>query len=106
MLCVMTLSANDSAERESGVHTGPLPRRAVDLERAAERLDSIDEAAQPLALGVGAAGAVVHDLHEQADVVAGRRDDDLPCARVLLYVRERLRDHVVRRRLDGRGELP
>src|SRR5881296_1879831 len=106
MLRAMISSAEDSAEREAGAHACPLPRRAVHLQRAVERLDTVDEAAEALALGVGAAGAVVDDLHEQTEVVARRGDDDLPCARVLLYVRERLRDHVVRRRLDRPGELP
>src|SRR4051794_20687318 len=101
MLVAMNLRAEDSGERQAGAHACALPRRAVDLERAVERLDAIDEPAQPVALGVGATGAVVDDLHEQADVVAGSGDDDTPCARVLLYVRERLRDHVVRRGLDG-----
>ena len=71
-------SPDVSAEREAGAHARPLPGRAVDLERAVERLDTVDEAAQSLAPGVGAAGAVVDDLDEQADVVAGGGDDDIP----------------------------
>ena len=105
-LATVLPSPDESAEREAGAHARALPRRAVDLERSVERLDAVDEAAQSLTLGVGAAGAVVDDLDEQPGVVAGGGDDDNPCARVLLYVRERLRDHVVRRSLESLGEPP
>src|SRR5204862_3421005 len=102
----MPLSPDASAEREARADARALTGRAVHLERAVECLDAVDETAQALALRVGAACAVVDDFDEQADVVAGRGDDDLPCARVLLHVRQRLRDHVVRRRLESLGEPP
>ena len=51
---------------------GPGPRRGVEREPAAERLDAIGEAAQAGAVAlarVGAAAAVVGDLHAQLAVV-------------------------------------
>ena len=56
-----------------GDQPGARAVRALERERAAERLDPVGEAAQAAALAVGAADSVVRDLDEEVTVVASAR---------------------------------
>ena len=86
---------------------GAGPRRALHAELPAERLDAIGETAQARpSAGVGAACAVVDDLHHQSVLVELHLDPHERCARVLCDIRERLGADEVRGRLDGGGEAP
>ena len=77
---------------------------AHDGKGAAERLDPVGEPAQPGAPGrICAPDAVVRDLNDRTAVAAADRDGDTGGGRVLGHVGQRLRDDVVRGRLDGIG---
>lgn len=79
-----------SAERGRDPRTQarPAPGRAVDLERPAERLDSVDEPPKASAFRVGSTGAVVDDLEQQPGIVDDGVDDDAASTGVLVHVRE------------------
>ena len=61
-------------------HLGPQPRApargAVERDPAAERLDTIGEPAQALAVRIRSADAVVHDGNHQGAFIAHRVDDN------------------------------
>ena len=82
----------------------PPPEGAVDPQATVERLDSVAEAAEPGAGGVGAADAVVGDLDRHAAVRAHDVESDARGIRVLDDVGERLGGDEVHRCLDGVGQ--
>src|SRR3954454_4879823 len=86
-------SASLAVHGDRDVERRPEPGGTCDLERAAERLDSVSKARQPRAAGqVGASDAVVVDLELQHRAVAVDVDTDDRCARVLRGVGKCLRD--------------
>ena len=79
----------------------------LDTEVAVQRLDAIAQTTQARAtLRVGAADAVVGDLHDQLPVRARDLDAGAGRVRVLVDVRYRLADQVIRGDLDRRWERP
>ena len=87
-----------------GADGGPAAGRARDVHGSAERVDAIGEAPEPgAACRVGAADAVVGDLHDEAVVLARDRHRGAGRAGVLGDVGEGLGDQVVGGDLDGRA---
>jgi TRAP-type C4-dicarboxylate transport system substrate-binding protein len=97
------LSARAGA-RQLGGHARATSGRAVDIELAADRLDSIGEPAQSRTpTDHRPADAVVGDLHAQPVSVLGNRDDHARGTGVLDDVRERLRADEIGRGRDLLG---
>ncbi len=83
----------------------PAPSGGPDLQAAVERLDPVGEAAQPGALlHVGAADAVVDDLHHDHAALPRHLDRHGLGLRVLADVGEALGDDVVRGDLERLGK--
>jgi hypothetical protein len=79
----------------------PAARRAVDVDRAADRFDSVDQSGEPRAARRHCATlSVVADDHLEPRVVLGGPDLDPRCLGVLGSVGQRLRGDVVGRHLD------
>jgi hypothetical protein len=75
-------------------------RRAPDVDRPAQRLETVRQANEPrTARRIRAANAVVPNRQHQLAVSLGERDHDSRRLRVLRGVRKRLRGDVVRRDL-------
>ena len=78
--------------------------RALDEQRAVERLDPVAQAGQPAAGRVGAAGALVADAQHERSLRIGTTSTSAGAAGVLGDVRQRLGDDEVGDRLDHRQE--
>src|SRR5262249_27691772 len=83
----------------------PVAGAAVDLDRAAERLDAVGEPGESRSSRrIGPADAVVANREHERAVALPERDVDPRRLRMLGRVRQRLGTDVVRRHLDGSGK--
>ena len=101
------LAGRGSFDGKGDEQRGSLSRRAHDLDRSAERLDSVGEADEAgSSRGIGSSGTVVAD-RKLKDAV-GRFDVDVRdgCVGVLGGVREGFRDYVVRSHLHLSRQAP
>jgi hypothetical protein len=97
-------SRRPSGKRQNRADACPVPGRALDAERAAQRLGAVAEAEETPPCGVGAARPVVGHLNGQRAPVARDRHRRAGRSRVLRSIRERLRDDVVSGGLDLFGK--
>src|SRR5207245_7883758 len=92
-------------QRDFGPDRRSLAGAALDLERSVQGADPVGQSPQARSLrGIGPADAVVRDLDVRGAVQLGDLDADERGLRVFRDVCERLRDDVVGRCLDGRGQ--
>ena len=92
---------SERRERDLPGKPGPPARRTLDRQRATERLNPIREAAESGAGGrIGAADAVVGDLHKQNPLAHRHAHGGAGRRRVLRDVRECLRAQEISRGFD------